>query len=108
MPPTQSVQRRNNGPNASPKILPNSSRGAFANLRIGLSNCRRSASQTVNAVRLKNDRDAAKRMQHAASLVDALDLDMTEWFTPTDKLSKGQIIEALSEIKATWLRHGAV
>ena len=60
--------------------------------------------QTVNAIILKQERDATSRMQHAALLADALKLDMTTWFTPTaanyfGKISKAQIIDALREVK---------
>jgi ParB family chromosome partitioning protein len=62
------------------------------------------AAQTVNAVRLKTERDATSRMQHATFLADAVKLDMAVWFTPTaanyfGKTSKGQIIDALREVK---------
>ncbi len=36
------------------------------------------ARQTVNAIRLKTEHGAERRMQHAALLADALDLDMAE------------------------------
>ena len=64
------------------------------------------AAQTVNAVRLRTDRDAASRFQHAARLAEAVKLDMTAWFTPTasnyfGKISKAQIINALREAKGS-------
>jgi ParB family chromosome partitioning protein len=79
------------------------SRVAFDRLTELLAFC---AAQTVNAVRLKTERAAESRMQHAALLADALDLDMTEWFTPTAdnyfaKISKAQTIDALREIKGS-------
>jgi ParB family chromosome partitioning protein len=62
------------------------------------------AAQTVNAVRLKSDRDATARMRHAALLDDAVKLDMKAWFQPTAanyfaKVSKARIIDALREVK---------
>ena len=56
----------------------------------------------VNAVVLKSDSPAAPRFEHATQLANALQLDMTTWFTPTaanyfGKVSKSAIIEAMRE-----------
>ncbi len=60
--------------------------------------------RTVNAVLLKADRPDSSRMEHAARLADALELDMAAWFTPTaanyfSRISKSGIIAALKEVK---------
>ena len=62
------------------------------------------AARTVNAVLCKAEREATSRMQHADLLADAVNLEMTGWFTSTasnyfGKVSKAQIIDALREIK---------
>jgi hypothetical protein len=49
---------------------------------------------------------ASDRLQHAALLADAVNLDMTAWFTPTaanyfGKISKSRIIDALREVKGS-------
>jgi ParB family chromosome partitioning protein len=56
--------------------------------------------------RVKGEHGTGMRMRHSALLADALDLNMTEWFTPTAddyfaKISKAQIIDALREIKGS-------
>jgi ParB family chromosome partitioning protein len=62
------------------------------------------AATTVNAVRLKVDRQDAERFAHADRLAGALNLDMKEWFTPDapnyfSRVSKPQILAAISEAK---------
>ena len=54
------------------------------------------AAQTVDAVRLKQDRDETTRMQSAALLADAVKLDMSAWFTPTAANYFGRIARAAS------------
>jgi ParB family transcriptional regulator, chromosome partitioning protein len=62
------------------------------------------AATTINAVRTKNDRPDADRLQHADRLATALKLDMKPWFTPDaanyfSRVSKPQIFEALLEAR---------
>ena len=57
---------------------------------------------TVDAVVSKTDSPAAPRFEHASQLADALNLDMTTWFTPTaanyfGKVNKTAIIDAMRE-----------
>jgi ParB family chromosome partitioning protein len=62
------------------------------------------AARTVDAVLEKHDRPDDVRMQEAALLAEALQLDMATWFTPTTtnyfgKVSKATILEALREVE---------
>lgn len=62
------------------------------------------AATTVNAVRLKNDRPDADRLQDADRLATALGLDMKAWFTPDaanyfSRVSKPQIFAAIRDVK---------
>ena len=62
------------------------------------------AATTVNAVRVKSDRQDSGRFRHATMLTSALSLDMKAWFTPTaenyfSRISKPQILAALREAK---------
>jgi len=62
------------------------------------------AATTINAVRTKNDRPDADRLQHADRLATALKLDMKPWFTPDaanyfSRVSKPQIFEAMLEAR---------
>jgi ParB family chromosome partitioning protein len=61
------------------------------------------ASRTVNAIVLKSDSPTDPRLQHAMQLGDAVQLDMTGWFTPTaanyfGKVSKTMTIEAMRDV----------
>ena len=61
---------------------------------------------TVNAVQVKADKEGNQRLEHAAALAAAVDLDMLDWFTPAaenyfSRISKPQILEALREAKGT-------
>jgi ParB family chromosome partitioning protein len=63
-----------------------------------------SVARSVNVVRLKTERGESERFRHADRLAEALNLDMTQWFTPNagnyfGKVSKGQIVDALREVK---------
>jgi ParB family chromosome partitioning protein len=60
------------------------------------------AACTVNAVQVKQDRADVFRLAHAKSLADALNLDMTAWFTPDaanyfSHVSRTQVISDLAE-----------
>jgi ParB family chromosome partitioning protein len=62
------------------------------------------AACTVNAVMTMGDRVDAPRLQHANALAAALNLDMTQWFTPTaanffSRVERSTIINALTEAK---------
>ena len=62
------------------------------------------AALTINAVMSKQDRPDSARIGHADQLAAALDLDMTNWFTPTAenyfaRISKPLIVEALNEAR---------
>jgi len=64
------------------------------------------AAQTINAVLLKHDRIECSRMNHAEQLAEALDLDMSAWFTPTaanyfGRIGKAKILETLREVKGS-------
>jgi ParB family chromosome partitioning protein len=66
------------------------------------------AAVSVNAVQAKVDRPGCERLLHAKALGEALDLEMTAWFTPTasnffGRLTKDGIVEALRDA-----RNGAV
>jgi ParB family chromosome partitioning protein len=72
------------------------------------------AAGSINAVRVKTDAERDYRLQHADWLAAALQVDLTQWFTPTaencfDRLSKAQIAQALREAgspaDATTLAH---
>jgi ParB family chromosome partitioning protein len=59
---------------------------------------------TVNAVRVKSDREDGERLRHADKLAAALGLDMKAWFTPDaanyfSRVSKPQILDAIREAK---------
>ena len=61
---------------------------------------------TVNAVQVKADKEGNQRLEHAAALAAAVNLDMVDWFTPAadnyfSRISKPQILEALREAKGT-------
>jgi ParB family transcriptional regulator, chromosome partitioning protein len=72
------------------------------------------AALSLNAVQGKTDRPDGGRFAHAHALAQALDLDMTAWFTPTagnffGRLTKTGIVDALREVKGNaiapaWLK----
>jgi ParB family chromosome partitioning protein len=60
------------------------------------------AASTVNAVRLKHHQPDSSHLMHAKLLADALNLDMTAWFTPDaanyfSRVSRTQVISDLTE-----------
>lgn len=62
------------------------------------------AACTLNGVQTKSDRPDAPRLVHAGQFAIVLNLDMTQWFTPTaanyfNRISKPQILEALQEAR---------
>ena len=62
------------------------------------------AARMVNAVQQKQDRPDNARLQHAAKLGMAVNLDMKTWFTPSSdnyfgKVSRTLILEALTEAR---------
>ncbi len=64
------------------------------------------AARSVNAVQRKEDRPDAPRLAHAMRLAQALNLDMTAWFTPSaesyfSRISRAQILEAIDAAKGS-------
>jgi ParB family transcriptional regulator, chromosome partitioning protein len=62
------------------------------------------AATTINAVRVKTDREDGERLRNADKLAAAVDLDMKAWFTPSaenyfSRISKPQILDAIREAK---------
>lgn len=61
---------------------------------------------TVDCVQMKQNSPSDPRLVHADKLAAEMDLNMTDWFTPTaenyfSRVGKPQILEALQEIEAT-------
>lgn len=64
------------------------------------------AGASVDSVQRKADRSDAPRLRHSDELARALDLNMTEWFSPTagnyfDRVSRSQILAAIDEAKGS-------
>lgn len=62
------------------------------------------ATRSVNLVQAKHDRPEDKRFAHGGQLSQALQLDMTAWFRPTQanyfsRVSRDAILSALSEAR---------
>lgn len=60
----------------------------------------------MDAVLRKHERPDCERLQEAALLAEALQLDMTTWFTPTaanyfGKVNRAVIIDALRQVKGS-------
>lgn len=64
------------------------------------------AGMSLDAVQRKADRTDAPRLQHAGHVANAVALDMTGWFTPTEdtyfnRISRAQILSAIDEAKGS-------
>lgn len=64
------------------------------------------AATTIDAVQRKGDASQASRLEHAKALAEAVQLDMTAWFSPTaesyfSRVTRDQILVAIDEAKGS-------